>query len=569
VSYVNVAPQAGLSAVHESTTICSGTHYGSGSAWADIDNDGDIDLFTTNHGGANHFYRNDGDGNSDGVPEFTDIAVSAGVDDASKSSIGSVFIDFDNDGDQDLYVTHYGTNSLYQNRLIEDGGLAFVDVTGISGLAGAGGRTLMSAWGDYDQDGYLDVYITKHQCFLDTTADQLFHNDGDGSFTEVSDLLCSGASAPCDAVNGLGFAPAWLDYDNDGDADLYQANDNIRGENQPNKLWRNDGSDGTGGWIFTNVSVSSMADLDDAVNSMGLGVGDYDNNGHLDLAVSDVGPAELLKNLGTGAFENTSASSNVTALTGGTTWGTVFFDFDNDGWLDLYLTQGGIEFSTGQSLQLEQMARSNTFIRNNADGTFSGYSVASGLNDDGVGRNASIVDINRDGYVDVLLNNLDTAPRLYLNQEASLGNPNHWLVVTVEGTISNRDAIGTRLILVTAGLSQIREITSGPTHGGGDYRAAFFGMGGSITGTLSIRWPDGITQTIGTVNADHYVHYVEPNAQARQLAYKPAAAPEFRDPVTSPFWYIGPATIGIAGLCGLINRGKPASRAVRRRYRRA
>jgi hypothetical protein len=518
---VSIAPQLGITGTHQTGNICNNSVYGSGSAWADADNDGLVDLFATNHLGANFFYHNLGDTDLDLLPNFVDVATALGIDDAIKVSIGSVFVDYDNDGDQDLYVTHYGSNTLYENQLIETGSLAFNDVTALAGIGGFGGRTMMSAWGDYDQDGNLDVYITRHDCpgGEDSVQDQLFHNNGDSTFTDVSGQLCPLGTAPCQDLLGLGFAPGWLDYDNDGDLDLYMANDNIRDMNEINKTWRNDGSDGVGGWIFTEVGATSGTDLAHGVNSMGLGVGDYNNDGWLDMAISDIGPAETLINNGDATFDLDSSDSDVGNITGGTTWAAVFFDYDNDGWLDLYLAQGAIRLTS-----LTSLASSNDFLKNDGDGTFSSYSTASGLNDFGTGRNASIVDINMDGFVDVFLNNLDTELRLYLNQEAALGNPNHWLVVTVEGTTSNRDGIGTRLTLVAGGLTKIWEINTGPTHGGGDQRAAFFGLGSETSGTLTVRWPDGTVQNIGTVNADQYLHLIEPLPPLRFNVWAPKPA---------------------------------------------
>ena len=292
-------------------------------------------------------------------------------------------------------------------------------------------------------------------------------------------------------------------------------------------MWRNDGSDGNGGWTFTNGSVASGTDVSFGVNSMGLGIGDYNNDGWLDMAISDIGPAETLINNGDFTFDVDSSDSDVGNITGGTSWATVFFDFDNDGWLDLYLTQGTIRLtaltsdhasdpsSTANNRQAQVLASTNDFLRNDGDGTFSTHSMASGLNDTGTGRNASIMVINGDGFVDVLLNNLDTELRVFLNQEPVLGNTHHWLVVTVEGTTSNRDAIGTRLTLVAGGLTKIWEIGTGSTHGGGDQRAAFFGLGSQTSGTLTVRWPDGTVQNIGTVTADQYLHLVEPVVQSQ------------------------------------------------------
>ena len=507
-NFVNVSVQTGIDGEHVLMQQCGGVHWGSGSAWADVDNDGDIDLFTTNHGGANRLYRNDGDSNADLIPEFVDIAVSLGVDDPNSGSTGSVFIDYDNDGDQDLYINQVDANKLYENQKIDSGSFSFLDVSAFAGAQGAGGLALMSDWGDYDQDGFLDFYITRHNCSMETKTDQLFHNNGDGTFDDVSAYLCPAGTAPCNDLEGLGFATGWVDYDNDGDLDIYQANDQISPANEPNKLWRNDGSDGIGGWIFTNQSANSDSDV--GVNSMGLGVGDYNNDGWLDLAVSNIGPIVTLKNEGDGSFYLDSTDSGVSAITAGTSWATVFFDQDNDGWLDLYLTRGNIYLSNAPGAV---MSNANMLLGNDGDGTFSNISAGSGISDLDMGRNASIVDINADGYVDVLLNNLDTELRFFLNQQSLHADPNHWLVFTVEGTTSNRDAIGTRFTLAAGGLTQIREITTGPTHGGGDFQAAFFGLGTETTADVTVRWPDGTVQNLGSYNADQYVHLVEPLAR--------------------------------------------------------
>jgi hypothetical protein len=272
-------------------------------------------------------------------------------------------------------------------------------------------------------------------------------------------------------------------------------------------LWRNDGSDGVGGWLFTEVAAAAGAEF--TINGMGLGIGDYDNDGWLDLAFSDIGPAHLLNNNGDGTFTDVSVSSNVSATTAmngavvAKTWGTVFFDHDNDGWQDLYIVAGNTGNSPGDSYE-------NFFMTNNADGTFSDASVASGLNDDKRGRSASIADFDGDGFVDVFVGNFGQSPLLYHNKSVQQGNSNNWLNVTVEGTESNRDGIGTRLYLTANGTTNMREISSGPTHGGGDQRVAFFGMGSALIGTLEIHWGNGITETF-TVNANQALHYVEPS----------------------------------------------------------
>ena len=257
VSYLNKSAETGLTAPHHLSDACGATQWASGSAWADVDNDGDLDVFSTNHGGPNHFYQNQGDTNADLLPEFIDIAPSLGLTDTEQITPSSVFIDYDNDGDQDLYITHPGANVLYQNQLVETGSLSFIDKTTFAGVAGWGGRALISAWADYDQDGFLDFYITRHSCGVETVADQLFHNDGDGTFTDVTGYLCPGGTAPCDEVEQFGMSAGWFDYDNDGDQDLYVANDNVLSVGLGNLLYENEGSDGNGGWTFTDVSVAS------------------------------------------------------------------------------------------------------------------------------------------------------------------------------------------------------------------------------------------------------------------------------------------------------------------------
>jgi len=495
-----VTTQLGMNMPHNAGVTCN-PPIGSGSAWGDYDNDGDVDLFATNRGGANYLYRNDGDTNSDGLPDFTNVAAALGIEDAALGSLGATFIDYDNDGDQDLYVTAWGNpignNKLYENQLVETGSVAFTDVTGVAGIQGTG-RTIMGAWGDFDQDGFLDLYIAKHMvCSADFTnnEDQLFRNNGDGTFSDVTDYLCGGASS-CAELVATGFAPGWFDFDNDGDLDLYQVNDRLNGDVHENVLWRNDGPGGPG-WIFTDVSLATDTNI--GLNGMGLGIGDYNNDGWFDLAFSNLGPARLLENQ-SGVFADISTSSGINAATTGTTtWGTVFFDHDNDMWLDLFYVNGDI-FSTG-------LSDSNIFMHNNGDGTFTDISASSGLNDSGRGRSGSIGDIDGDGFVDLVVGNYDEEYLVFHNRGDNGAN---WLTVTVEGTVSNRDGIGTRLTLTADGVTQMREITSGPTHGGGDQKAAFFGLGTASSGTLTVRWPNGVVENLGTVSANQQLHLVEP-----------------------------------------------------------
>jgi hypothetical protein len=503
--YSNVTATVGIDPTHLLDPTCGMPPIGSGSAWADYDNDGDVDLYVTQHGGPNHLWRNEGDTNGDELPDFVDVAEVAGVDLPNEVSGGCVFADYDNDGDQDLYVLNWGGNTLYQNVLVEIGVAAFVDVTSFAGV-GDDDRAITAAWGDYNQDGYLDLYITKHfDCMPDfeDSDDHLYKNNGDGTFTDVSSILCGG-TYPCDAVGGHGFSPGFFDYDNDGDLDIYVVND-IVGAGWGNVLFRNDGADSTGTWVFTDVSVESGTNY--SVNGMGLGIGDYNNDGWMDLAFSHTSGGFMLRNEGDGTFFDVTDSAGVRAdqTPGGAnriTWGTVLFDHDNDGWQDLFYVAGRI----GD----EAIPEPNAFFRNNQDGTFTDWSDTTGLNDPGRGRSASIADFDQDGYVDLFVGNFGQPAILYRNDSEERGNTNHWLTVTAQGTESNRDGIGSRLTLTTPdGLVQTRDITSGPTHGGGDQKVAHFGMGPNTTGELSIRWPNGTVEDIGTVSADQFLLVIE------------------------------------------------------------
>ncbi|MDH4068934.1 MAG: FG-GAP-like repeat-containing protein [Ignavibacteria bacterium] len=508
-TYLEVADAVGLVPDHQDSLTCTGRiiPLESGSAWGDYDNDGDSDLFLTNGDGPSRFYRNDGDTNLDGLPDFTEIGVSLGLDDPDHVGQSAVFIDYDNDGDQDLFVTKWGTNSMYQNQLIESGSATFLDVTMVAGLDDDG-RTVTSAWGDFDQDGLLDLFLAKHfRCDNDPRNDnQLFRNNGDGSFTDVTAYLCPNGVGNCPQILGASFSAGWVDYDNDGDPDLYVANEYPQTVSYPNTLYRNDGSDGSGGWLFTDVSAESGTNAE--LKSMGLGIGDFDNNGFFDFAVSNVGPNLLLKANGDGTYDDISESAGIERtfvipdILLSVTWGTAFFDYNNDRLLDLLYVAGAI----GQS----GMFFPNAFFENNGDYTFTDVSDTSGLVGPNRARAVSTADLDRDGFVDVFIGNIGHPPHLYHNNAPNQGNSNHWLTVTVEGTTSNRDGIGTKLTLVTTdGVTQIREITSGASYGGGDERAARFGLGSYTEAELTVRWPTGEVDSIGTVAADQFLHLVE------------------------------------------------------------
>ncbi len=503
-TFINVQETVGLNFIHQSDGVCPNPPIGSGSAWADYDDDGDIDLYLTSMGGESRLFQNQGDTNDDGQPDFIDVAPSLGVA-LENWTAGVVFIDYDNDGDQDLYVTRWGGNYLFQNRLAETGSATFLDVTSFAEVGDAD-RANTAAWADFDQDGWLDLYLAKHfDCMpnIRESRDALLRNRGDGTFENVSQYLCADGTLECDQLNfGHAFTAAWFDYDNDSDPDLYIAND-VVAAGYPNILWRNDGPDGLGGWIFTDVSEESGTDY--SISGMGLGIGDFDNDGWIDIASGHAEGGFLMRNRGDMTFEDVSVSSGTRSLwtpelDTAIPWSTPFADFDNDQWLDLVHVRGMVGTSP--------TPQPDALFHNNHNGTFTDISEGSGMNDPSRGRSASMCDFNEDGFIDLFVGNYSDTIALYSNQGLIQGNQNHWLEITAEGSGSiNRDAIGARFFLTTSdGITQIREITSGPTHGGGDHKSIHFGMGENVTGTLSVRWPGGETQSLGEVSADQYLH---------------------------------------------------------------
>jgi hypothetical protein len=515
-TFSNIMDLCGINFVHQLDGTCSQPPVNSGSAWGDYDLDGDMDFYIANHGGPSGLYRNEGDTNGDGITEFTDVAPSLGVDETGQVKMAACFVDYDNDGDQDLIVLHWGGNTLFQNRLVETGTVEFLDVTDIAGVRN-GDRPLTAAWGDYDQDGWLDLYLVKHfDCVPNTreTRDALYHNNGDGTFTNVSQYLCADGSLTCIQLNeSHGFTAGWFDFDNDNDLDLYLISD-VFLTGYPNVFWRNDGPDiEQGGWIFTDISAESLTDY--AVNGMGLGVGDYDNDGLIDIAFSHTVGGFLLRNLGDGTFDDVSDEAGVRGLTTplgdvAITWATVFFDYDNDQWKDLFFVRGMISGNP--------TPQPDVLYRNNHDGTFEDVTVVAGLGDDRRGRSASICDFDNDGFVDLFVGNYGWPCDLWHNESRSQGNTNHWLKVTAQGIgdptlgipVTNRDGIGARFYLTTPdGITQIWEISSGPTVGGGDDKAAYFGLGTNTEAELVVRWPTGEVDTLGTVQADQHIHVVE------------------------------------------------------------
>jgi hypothetical protein len=443
-----------------------------GCAWGDFDNDGDLDLFVSNFGTPlNFLYRNNGDGS------FTRVTTGL-IATEDTNAEGAAWADYDNDGDLDLFVAVGlgGHDLLYRN----EGHGTFTKVS--SGpIVESGGSSRGCAWGDYDNDGYLDLFVVNER----GENNFLFHNRGDGTFTRIttgSIVNDGGASAGC----------AWGDYDNDGFLDLFVAN-----LNENNFLYHNS-RDGTFNRITSGRIVS------DGGASIGCAWGDYDNDGLLDLFVANRKQRSFLyHNEGNGAFTVITNGPFVNDI--GYAWGPAWADYDNDGFLDLFVANGPPN-GPGQ----------NDFLyHNNGDGTFVKITTGVVVNDGAIGNGCAWGDYNGDGFLDLFVSNLnDQNNLLYRNS----GNDNNWLTVRCVGQLSNRAGVGAKVRLKSTvnGQSrwQMREISGGSGYGSQSAPYAYFGLGATNhVELLRIEWPSGIVQEMRDVAARQFLTLVEPEAR--------------------------------------------------------
>jgi hypothetical protein len=441
---------------------------------------------------------------------FADQALARGVPADLGPVTGASAADYDNDGWTDLYVDVMG-----QGRLLHNDHGRLRDVTAMAGVI-ANGAGMSASWGDYDDDGLLDLYLTQHaQCAngpgsgLIYNPDHLWHNEGNGTFTDRTALL----GGP-NATIGAGYQAAWFDYDRDGRPDLYLGNDYLGPKPDRNHLWHNDGPNGTGGWRFTDVSVPSRTSL--AMNTMGIGIADYDRDGRLDLALSNWAATRLLHNLGDGTFAEVADQAGVArpfqrAARRSITWGLDFADLNLDGWEDLYVGAGLLSGYYGYFTDTPQ---TNEVYVNAGNGGFLDLSAPSGADDPGQTRGVAFADYDHDGRIDVLVVNQDGAPRLFRNVTPRGGR--HWLEVHTIGTASNRGGCGARLVLTTASGRQTREVICGSTSVSSSRDpTVHFGLGRERTARrLSITWPSGRKQTLQHVAADRGIVVTEPGGGA-------------------------------------------------------
>jgi hypothetical protein len=483
-----------------------------GVALIDYDNDGFQDIYFVNsltvdmvksgEKTKSALYHNNGDGT------FTDVTDKAGVGDIGWG-MGAAVGDYNNDGYDDLYVTCLGQNHLFKNN----GNGTFTDVTQKANV-GEPRWSTGAAFVDYDNDGKLDLFVANYVDFdinhlpefgkgptcqfkgmavqcgprgLPGAGDTLYHNNGDGTFTDVSKKV--GVSDP-NGFYGLGVICS--DFDEDGLIDIFVANDST-----PNFLYHNNG-DGT----FKEIGFTSNTAVNESGSeqgSMGVTLGDYDHDGKLDLFITNFDDEynTLYHNDGRNSFTDVSYAAKVAAvslpLVG---WGTKFFDYDNDGWVDLLVINGHAY------PQRDHYRERSLLHRNNRDGTFTEVAAQTGgpLMEERVSRGAAFGDIDNDGDVDVVIGDLDGAPQLLRNDG---GNANNSVLIKTVGVKSNRDGIGARVKIVAGDLTQIDEVRSGGSYiSQSDLRLHFGLERRTKIDLIEIRWPSGAVDRIkgATVN---------------------------------------------------------------------
>jgi len=483
---------------------------GSAVAAADIDGDGWTDLYYSGRDGGQRLFRNLGNGQFEDV---TDAWMPA--DTQTDQTVGATFADTDNDGDPDLLLGSGGQDILLGNL-----GYRFEDISNLAGIQGAPTNASGSwALADYDRDGDLDAYVTGGVDGGEVGAsgpedtglpDRLYRNDGGNTFTDVSALM------PEDMRRGVGFIAGWTDTDQDGDEDLYIVND--IGFVVPNRLFRNDGPDGNGGWVFTPLGEDCGCMLREA--GMGLAIGDFDRDGLQDLYTSNgANPflpepvAEvLLRNEGDNSFVDVSLA--VDAHAGGeeriSSWGLDFLDVDNDGWLDVF-----IPFGHPAPLPLT-MPEMDALMKNRG-GTFEVVEDA-GVGNVAWAMSAAVLDFDHDGCLDLAVNymNEGESGRLFRNLCATT---NLSVELTLRGTASNRDAVGAVAIAQVGDLVLREEVLAGSSSVyASRWKTLHFGLGGHpALARLEIQWPSGRVDVFEDVTGGRRYALVEGDASLTAL----------------------------------------------------
>ena len=488
-----------------------------GVALFDYNNDGLLDIFMVNGGLLsnpmrppekfdradprywNRLFRQNPDGS------FTDVTEQAGLASAGAGNygMGVAVGDYDNDGYSDLYVTNYGQNALYHNN----GDGTFTDVTAKAGVAG-GGWSCSAGFFDSDNNGHLDLFVTRYMQWdtqhskicggewqtycppaeFPATTNIFYRNRGDGTFEDA------GKSSGISALKGRALGVCFADYDDDGFTDIFVSNDGMR-----QFLFHNDGNGS-----FTEVGLESGASLTadgKPISGMGVVFQDYDNDGRPDIIVT-VLPREiyaLFHNDGNGLFSYRSLQTGLGTLTAAKSgWGVGLEDFDNDGWKDIFVAQSHVLDNVEQ---IDPMLhyKDQPLLALNRDGRFERVDLS--FLPAVAGRGAAFGDINNDGWMDAVLTDLGGQPMVFYNR----GGAGHWLSIALQGTRSNRDGYGARVRVN----GQTRFATSSGSYLSASDKRLHFGLGAAETATVEIKWPSGALQTLSNVRADRFLQVRE------------------------------------------------------------
>lgn len=495
-----------------------------GVALFDYDNDGLLDIFFTNGAAipslqksdasfSNRLFHNNGDGT------FSDVTERAGLKGLGYS-MGVAAGDYDNDGFVDLYVTGFNQNQLFHNN----GDGTFGDVTGnanVGGMVAHLGKAwaVTAGWFDYNNDGLLDLLVINYLDYNIKTAklcvaqnlpaycspvefvgtpNILYRNNGDGTFTDVS------AQSHISQYVGKGMGVSFADYDSDGFTDVFVSNDTFQ-----NYLLHNNG-DGT----FTDVGVLSGVAYNSFGNSiagMGSDFRDLDNDGRPDIfetAMFGEG-FPLYKNLGDGQFQDVTGTAGLATLSSRlTAWGTGVFDFDNDGYKDLYTANSDI-LDNSIELAHRPYALPNGLFRNKGNLTFEDLSakVGPGFSAPAPHRGAAFGDLNNDGKVDIVVTVMNGSPQILMNRTS---NSSHWIILKLRGVKSNRDGLGTKVKITTAAGSQFNVATTAVGYNSSSDKRVHFGLGSAaVVEKIELNWPSGIKQVLTNIKVDQVLEVTE------------------------------------------------------------
>jgi hypothetical protein len=541
--FVNIAQQAGLRApviygdlAHNDYILDS---MGCGAAFLDYDNDGWLDIVlltgrrrqSTPSGAVIRLYRNNRDGT------FTDVTAKSGLG-RSVWALGITVGDYDNDGFDDLFISCWGQNLLFHNN----GDGTFSDVTAKAGLLHPGNRYATGCtWLDYDRDGKLDLFVAHYAVFdpakipirgkdpgcnytgipvycgpsgLPQEICRLYHNNGDGTFTDVSEKSGIAAVKP-----GYPLTAVAADFDGDGWPDIYVACDT-----SPSLLFRNN-HDGT----FTECGLESGVSLSEDGKEqagMGLGIGDFDPDGRLDIFKTHFrGDTPVLyRNNGQGSFRDVTFRSGLGVETRYVGWGAGIVDLDNDGLPDLFCTTGMVYPEVGLKLPDAPYKTPNVLFRNLGGGKFEELLAEAGpaIAEAHSSRGVAFGDFDNDGDIDILIVNMNEPPSL-LRNDTSGGH--HWLKILLIGVNSNRAAIGAQVVAAYGDRRQIQAVLAQSSYLSANDRRLHFGLGAATSANLEIRWPNGGREALSDVPADHLVVIREGSGIIRTDRLRSASKP--------------------------------------------